>query len=88
MEIKYKKQFLKDLARLPRSYRNNVEELVFEIIPDEGPFDIKQRVSKLKGKDNYYKIRVGEYRIGLYIKNDLLEFKRVLHRKEIYRYFP
>ncbi len=88
MEIKYKKQFLKDLSKLPLSYRNAIEELVFETIPNESSYNIMQRVSKLKGKNNYYKIRVGEYRIGLFIKKDFLEFKRTLHRKDIYRYFP
>ncbi len=88
MEIKYKKQFLKELSKLPRSYQSKVEALVFESIPNEEGLQIMERVSKMKGHDNYYKIRVGDYRIGLTIDGDLLEFKRVLHRREIYRYFP
>ena len=88
MKIKYKKQFLKELSKLPPPYQARVEELVFEFIPNENNLDIMKRVSKLKGYDNYYKIRVGDYRIGLYIEADSLEFKRVLHRKDIYRYFP
>ena len=88
MEIRYKRQFLKDLAKLLLPFRERIEEIVFEIIPNESPYEILQRVSKLKGRNNYFKIRVGDYRIGLYIENDFLEFKRALHRKEIYRYFP
>lgn len=88
MEIRYKRQFLKDLAKLPLPFRERIEEIVFEIIPNESSYEILQRVSKLKGRNNYFKIRVGDYRIGLYIENDFLEFKRALHRKEIYRYFP
>ena len=90
MEIRYKKQFLKDLVKLPLSFRKKVEKFAFEIIPNENTFEIKQKVSKLKSKnnENYYKIRIGDYRIGLYIGKNFLEFKRVLHRKDIYRYFP
>jgi mRNA interferase RelE/StbE len=49
---------------------------------------------KLKGYDIYYRIRVGDYRIGLEVlhqsDSEELEivFVRVLHRKDIYRYFP
>lgn len=88
MEISYKKQFLKDLSKLPYSYRDKIEELVFEIIPVESSDKIMKRISKLKGKGCFYKIRIGDYRIGLFLENDFLEFKRVLHRKDIYRYFP
>jgi len=88
MEISYKKQFLKDLVKLPSTFRQRIETLVFETIPNQSDNEIMQNVSKLKGKDHYYKIRVGDYRVGLYIEGDFLEFKRVLHRKEIYRYFP
>ncbi len=37
---------------------------------------------------NYYRIRVGNYRIGLVLDEAEISFVRVLHRKEMYRYFP
>lgn len=88
MEIKYQKKFLKDLSKIPTEYRTRMEKLVFEIIPKEDIQLIMRRVSRLKGHENSFKIRVGDYRIGLYMDGEVLEFKRVLHRKEIYRYFP
>lgn len=45
-------------------------------------------LKKLKGGGNYYRIRVGEYRIGIIVEGDAITFVRCLHRKEIYRYFP
>jgi mRNA interferase RelE/StbE len=45
-------------------------------------------LKKLKGGRIYYRIRVGEYRIGLTIENNTVAFVRCLNRKEIYRYFP
>jgi mRNA interferase RelE/StbE len=88
MEVSYKRQFLKDLSKIPSVYRGRIEDLVFKLIPKESAQDVLQRISKLKGKDHFFKIRVGEYRIGMYFENNAIEFKRVLHRKEIYRYFP
>jgi len=45
-------------------------------------------IKKLKAKEDYYRIRVGDYRIGLTANEEVITFVRVLHRKEIYRYFP
>ncbi len=45
-------------------------------------------IKKLKGEDNAYRIRVGDYRIGFFMKGDTMIFSRVLHRREFYRYFP
>ncbi|MCC5620529.1 type II toxin-antitoxin system RelE/ParE family toxin [Nostoc sp. CHAB 5715] len=33
-------------------------------------------------------MRVGDYRIGFTVAGDTITFVRVLHRKDIYRYFP
>ncbi len=34
------------------------------------------------------RIRIGDYRLGIIFDGETLIFERVLHRKEIYRYFP
>ena len=43
---------------------------------------------KLKGDGDYYRIRLGDYRIGIKMNDGIVCFVRILHRKEIYRYFP
>jgi mRNA interferase RelE/StbE len=47
-------------------------------------------LKKLKGQKNkvYYRSRMGNYRVGLVIKQDTVVFVCFLDRKEIYRYFP
>ena len=51
-----------------------------------------QEVSRLKrlagSGDNYYRIRIGDYRLGPVVENDVVIFVRCLNRKEIYRFFP
>ncbi|MBW2740306.1 MAG: type II toxin-antitoxin system RelE/ParE family toxin, partial [Deltaproteobacteria bacterium] len=44
-------------------------------------------LKKLKGESSYYRIRFGNYRIGIKIEGDSVIFIRALHRKDIYRYF-
>jgi mRNA interferase RelE/StbE len=43
---------------------------------------------KLTGYKTAYRIRMGQYRIGFYYEHKTIELVRILHRKEIYRYFP
>ena len=45
-------------------------------------------VKKLAGTKDCYRFRVGDYRIGVVVAEDRMEFVRCLHRREIYRYFP
>ncbi|WP_372961269.1 type II toxin-antitoxin system RelE/ParE family toxin [Methanoregula sp.] len=43
----------------------------------------------MKGYEQYYRIRVGQYRIGCKITDDnTIIFYRVKSREEIYRSFP
>lgn len=42
----------------------------------------------MKGYIGFYKIRFGDYRIGLKVEGDVVILERTLHRKDIYRYFP
>ncbi len=48
----------------------------------------------MSGHSDKYRIRLGNYRIGITIENnesddfDILWFERLLHRKDIYKYFP
>lgn len=88
MKALYNKRFLKDLAALPAGDRGRIEKFVFVKILSIRSFRQIEHVEKLTGYQTYYKIRFGNYRVGLQYKNDTLIFERVLHRKEIYRYFP
>jgi mRNA-degrading endonuclease RelE of RelBE toxin-antitoxin system len=45
-------------------------------------------VVPMSGHPGFYRIRIGEYRLGFYIQADTLFLARFLHRREIYRYFP
>jgi mRNA interferase RelE/StbE len=42
----------------------------------------------MKGYDGFYKVRFGNYRLGLVIENEIVAVKTVMHRREIYKFFP
>lgn len=78
---------MKDLAALPDHESKRIEYFAFtEVINHKSFGEIK--AEKLQGYKNYYKIRFGNYRVGIHFENNTLTFERALHRKEIYKFFP
>jgi mRNA-degrading endonuclease RelE of RelBE toxin-antitoxin system len=89
MKTEYLPSFIRDLKKLKQSHNyQKIKTLVTIEIPKyNNLMDIKN-LKKIKGDTNAYRIRVGDYRIGFFLKEDKIIFSRVLHRKEIYRFFP
>jgi|JFJP01.1.fsa_nt_gi mRNA interferase RelE/StbE len=87
--VNYTRTFLKELAKLPTTTRERVEKMAFGSEIRTDPL-LNGQVQKLTGYQSYYKLRFGDYRVGLYLDfdNQIIEFQRVLHRREIYRKFP
>ena len=88
MEIRINKRFLKELASLSLKDRQRIEKIVFEDSLNFKKSTDIPGLKKLKGYANYYRIRFGDYRAGLKYENNTLTFERLLHRKEIYKYYP
>ena len=88
-KTEYKKTFLKDLSCLPSGIRIRIEEIVFKELICENPYELGY-IEKLRGYGDKYKIRAGDYRIGLTLdtKNKTIILNRVANRKDIYKIFP
>jgi mRNA interferase RelE/StbE len=89
MRIDFRKSFARDLQRRKKdsNFLNRVKEVIKDIELVEAASNITN-LKKLKSESGYYRIRLGDYRIGIRIEDDLVIFIRALHRKDIYRYFP
>ncbi len=88
MEIEFRKSFEKDLSKLrDEALLARIKAVILEIEDAETLEDVSN-VKKLKAEGDYYRLRVGDYRIGILVDEDVVVFVRVLHRKEVYRYFP
>lgn len=90
MKIRFRKQFLKDIERVKnQSLKTKIKQVILKI---EGAKSINQidNIKSLRGFDNYFRIRIGDYRLGLYIDPKTSHFwvERFLHRKDIYKKFP
>lgn len=87
MKVRFKASFIKDLKNGSPEIVNRVQQLIDPVELVES-IDLISNLKKLKNSKNYYRIRIGDYRIGISIKDNIIMFIRCLHRKETYRYFP
>lgn len=88
MKTQFKKSFLKDIESLGNSaIKTRIRKAIAQA--EEAPtLSQVENLKKLKGGEPYYRIRVGDYHIGLVFHEDSLIFVRCLHRRDIYRYIP
>jgi mRNA interferase RelE/StbE len=79
---------VKDLKKIKeKQLQGQIRELIEKIEASANITELES-MKKLSGSDVYYRIRLGDYRVGLKIENNTVYFIRFLHRKDIYRYFP
>ena len=88
MKILYKKSFDKELLKLnDAKFAKSVKDIIESVKKAETINDINN-LKKLKSSKSAYRIKIKDYRIGLYFEKDTVEFVRFMHRKDIYKYFP
>lgn len=88
MKIIFEQSFSKDLKKIrDKKILNQIDSLIQEVKVASKIAEIKN-IRKLKGYESFYRINLGNYRIGIDLSDEALIFVRVLHRRDIYRYFP
>ena len=88
MDSYFEKRFEKDLKKITdKNVFHKIRNVLTEVKQATNQTEITQ-LKKLKGYETFYRIRCGDYRLGIEIIGEKVIFTRCLHRKEIYRYFP
>lgn len=88
MKTDFRKSFAKDLKKIKdKSLLTKIKAVIESVEAAENPSKIVN-LKKLKAKGSYYRICVGDYRMGLMLNADTFIFIRCLHRQEIYKFFP
>jgi mRNA interferase RelE/StbE len=89
MKIRYTKRFSKDLDGIIHDADLKKRLLdVLEKLQQMDSLGDMSNVRKIQGYEEYFRIRIGDYRLGIKITKDYIEMLRFLHRKDIYRKFP
>ncbi len=80
--------FLADVKKLREaSVRAAVASAIEQVESTASPQQIRG-IKRLSGHRDYFRIRIGEWRLGLHIQHTTVTFVRCLHRREVYRFFP
>ena len=86
-KVLFQKSAYKEYRALPKAVRMRVDQAL-EILSID-PLSEVLRFKKIRGKENHFRIRVGDYRI-IYSPQTATLIVRVIrigHRKDVYRYF-
>ncbi|MDR1762362.1 MAG: hypothetical protein LBR64_00180 [Dysgonamonadaceae bacterium] len=88
MEVQFTKTFSKQIDDIRNvSLVSKIASVVETVMRAENLSSIAN-LKKLKGDDSAYRIRIGNYRIGLFIEKGEATFAYFSHRKDIYNKFP
>lgn len=88
MQAEFRRIFFRDLYAIKdRKLRQRIEAVIAEVEAANSLAELRN-IKAIEGHPNYYRLRIGDYRVGIYVEDNIVAFVRVLHRKEMYRYFP
>lgn len=89
MKVEFDKSFLKSLNKIKDvNTLKRIEKVIIECETASQTSEINN-LKKLKGYTDYFRIKSGNYRIGIQlIDKSIIRFIIVTHRKDIYKRFP
>ena len=67
--------------------RRRLDTIIQELIEADNITEITG-VSRLRAEGQHYRIRIGDYRLGITMDGETAVLRRFLPRGEIYRHFP
>jgi mRNA interferase RelE/StbE len=88
VNARFRESFGNDLSSVSDAGLLRRIKRVIEQVEAARTFRQIPNLKRLEANGKYYRIRVGDYRLGFVFEESSITFVRCLHRKEIYRYFP
>ncbi len=91
MEVIIARSFLKDLKSKPKAVADSVEELITLLEGSKSLESAGVDFTKMQGQkkgEGYYRIRMGNWRIGIEYIHPKLIVLRILARGDVYKHFP
>ena len=88
MNTAFRESFDADLSAIAdTALLGRIKKVILQV---EAALTFRQipNLKRLETTGKYYRIRVGDYRIGFVFERGTVTFVLCLNRKEIYRYFP
>ena len=87
MRVELTKRFAKELDKLPRKIQLKVVEVLENLDEADSLSDIED-FKALSGYNNFYRIKLGQYRIGLFLNGETFLVERIGVRGDFYKSYP
>ena len=88
MLVTAKKSFNKDIEKIKDKKLALRIKNIISSLQNATTIELLPNTKKLKGSTTAYRIKLGDYRIGFFLKENIVELTAFAHRKDIYKYFP
>jgi mRNA interferase RelE/StbE len=89
MNVVFDKSFSKSIDKIrDEDVKKRIIKIIISIERADSLAKIPQ-IKKMVGWSNYYRIKFGDYRLGIELdNNNTIRFIIITHRKDIYKNFP
>ena len=89
IELEYRASFVRDVGRIRNAdVGRRVSRVIEDLESAASIADIPAATRIKSPAGRFYRIRIGDYRLGLALNADTCILVRCLHRRDIYRQFP
>lgn len=88
MNIIYSRLALKDVKKVKdEKLKLALLELINDLKRAENLLDVNG-IKKMSGHPDAYRVRIGDYRLGIYYSDNEITIARFVKRNDIYKLFP
>lgn len=88
MKVLFLNSFKKDLIKITNvKLKVQIKAVIIAVEAAES-LTALPNIKKIQGYSTAYRIRIGDYRLGLYLENGTVEMARLVKRNDIYKVFP
>jgi mRNA interferase RelE/StbE len=88
MIYEFEKSFVRDFRKLKSKALANAILECIDQVSNASAINNINNLKKLTGYKNAYRIRIGDYRLGIVLQDEKVIFVAFAHRNEIYKKFP
>lgn len=88
MNFEFEKAFVKDFRKIKDKELAHAITEAIKLVSKAATSQEIPNLKKLTGYKSAFRIRIGDYRIGVIIENNIVTFVAFAHRKDIYKHFP
>jgi mRNA interferase RelE/StbE len=88
MKVKFNRKFLSDIKSIKdKKIKEQIKNVIIQLEEAQN-LSLVKNVIKIHGYSSFYRIRIGDYRMGIEFEDEEIEILRFLKRNDIYKVFP